>query len=339
MTLVVAVPSAKGRILVVEDSRTQREHLCQLLTRKGYEVLEADSGIEGLKLARASQPDLVVLDVVMQDMDGLAVCRWLKMSPETKETPVIMLTVRSEIGSRVEGLHVGADDYLGKPFADEELEARIFAALRVKAAEVELRRRNTELQSMLHHVEALAITDPLTGLYNRRRFEDVLRREFAVTRRYGTPLSCLMIDIDHFKKINDSYGHDAGDKILCDVADRFTQRLREVDLAARYGGEEFVVLLPQTPKEGARIVAERMGEFIRRQDFDFDEGSTTVTASIGIADSRDILPENLSENSGSLLVKAADTALYLAKSRGRDQVVTYAPHVALPAESSKAQLA
>lgn len=326
--------SPKGKILIVEDSRTQREHLCGLLERQGYHVLSAASGIEGLKLARTANPDLVVLDVVMQDMDGLSVCRWLKMSPETKDTPVIMLTVRGEVQARVEGLHVGADDYLAKPFADEELEARIFAALRVKASEVELRQRNTELQSMLHHVEALAITDPLTGLFNRRRFEDVLRREFAVTRRYGTPLCCLMLDIDHFKRINDLYGHDAGDKVLCGVANRFTRRLREVDLAARYGGEEFVILLPQTPKEGARIVAERMSEFIRRQDFEFEDGSTSVTASIGIADSRDIIDEDTKDNAGAQLVKAADTALYLAKSRGRDQVVTYTPETQSPPGST-----
>lgn len=325
--------SPKGKILVVEDSRTQREYLCNLLLRLGYDVVEAPSGIGGLKLAHSERPDLVVLDVVMQDMDGLSVCRWLKMSPETRETPVIMLTVKGEVQARVEGLHVGADDYLAKPFADEELEARIFAALRVKASEVELRQRNAELQSMLHHVEALAITDPLTGLFNRRRFDDVLRREFAVTRRYGTPLCCLMLDIDHFKRINDLYGHDAGDKVLCGVADRFTRRLREVDVAARYGGEEFVILLPQTPKEGAQIVAERMSEFIRRQDFDFENGSTSVTASIGIADSRDILGDNIRDNAGSMLVKAADTALYLAKSRGRDRVVTYSPKGNLPDES------
>ncbi len=310
--------SVKGRILVVEDSRSQGEHITQMLERRGYDVVWAQSGIEGLKLARSDKPDLVVLDVVMQDMDGLSVCRWLKMSPETRDTPVIMLTVRGEIEERVEGLNVGADDYLPKPFADEELDARIFASLRVKASEVELKKRNTELQSMLHHVEALAITDPLTGLFNRRRFEDVLRREFAVTKRYGTPLCCLMLDIDHFKKINDLYGHDAGDKVLSGVAQRFTQRLREVDLAARYGGEEFAILLPQTPGEGARVVAERMADFIRHHDFEFEDGSTSVTASIGIADSRDV-----SRSSPENLVKAADAALYLAKARGRDRVVVY----------------
>jgi diguanylate cyclase (GGDEF)-like protein len=229
-----------------------------------------------------------------------------------------MLTVKGELQERVAGLHVGADDYLPKPFADEELEARIFAALRVKAAEVELRKRNTELQSMLHHVEALAITDPLTGLFNRRRFDDVLKREFAVTKRYATPLSCLMVDVDHFKRINDLYGHDAGDRVLCNVAGRLIATLREVDVASRFGGEEFAVLLPQTPKAGAVIVAERIAALVRRDTFEFEDGSASVTISLGVAESQDVTgsaPEGL--------VKAADSALYLAKSRGRDQVVSY----------------
>jgi two-component system, cell cycle response regulator len=317
--------SVKGKLLLVEDSETQGAHIQAMLERQGYDVLWARSGIEGLKMARAERPDLVVLDVVMQDMDGLSVCRWLKMSGESRDIPIIMLTVRGELQERVEGLHVGADDYLPKPFADEELDARIFAALRVKAAEHELKKRNTELQSMLHHVEALAITDPLTGLFNRRRFDDVLRREFAMTKRYGTPLSCLMVDVDYFKRINDLYGHDAGDRVLKGVAGRLTARLREVDTPSRYGGEEFAILLPQTPKQGALVVAERMAAVVRRDHFEFDDGSASVTVSIGLAESRDV-----TGNSPEGLVKAADSALYLAKSRGRDQVVVYTPEAEPP---------
>jgi two-component system cell cycle response regulator len=310
----------KGKLLLVEDSEAQGAHIRATLQRQGYEVHWAQSGIEGLKLARSLKPDLIVLDVVMQDMDGLAVCRWLKMSIESRDIPIIMLTVRGELQERVEGLNIGADDYLPKPFADEELDARIFAALRVKATEHELKRRNSELQSMLHHVEALAITDPLTGLFNRRRFDDVLKREFAVTKRYATALSCLMVDVDHFKRINDLYGHDAGDRVLCGVASRLSARLREVDTAARFGGEEFAVLLPQTPKQGAMIVAERIAGVVRRDHFEFADGSASVTVSVGVAESRDV-----TGSAPEALIKAADTALYLAKSRGRDQVVVYSP--------------
>ena len=312
--------SVKGKLLLVEDSEAQGAHIKATLEKQGYDVVWARSGIDGLKLARSEKPDLIVLDVVMQDMDGLAVCRWLKMSGESRDIPIIMLTVRGELQERVEGLNIGADDYLPKPFADEELDARIFAALRVKSAEIELKKRNSELQSMLHHVEALAITDPLTGLFNRRRFDDVLKREFAITKRYSTPLSCLMVDVDHFKRINDLYGHDAGDRVLCGVATRLTARLREVDTASRFGGEEFAILLPQTPKQGALIVAERIAGVVRREHFDFEDGSASVTVSVGVADSRDV-----AGTSPDSLVKAADNALYLAKSRGRDQVVVYSP--------------
>jgi two-component system cell cycle response regulator len=312
--------SAKGKLLLVEDSEAQGAHIRSTLERQGYEVHWAQSGIEGLKMARTVKPDLIVLDVVMQDMDGLAVCRWLKMSVESRDIPIIMLTVRGDLQERVEGLNIGADDYLPKPFADEELDARIFAALRVKSTKHELERRNSELQSMLHHVETLAITDPLTGLFNRRRFDDVLKREFAITKRYSTPLSCLMVDVDHFKRINDLYGHDAGDRVLCGVANRVAARLREVDTPARFGGEEFAVLLPQTPKQGALVVAERIAAVVRREHFEFADGSASVTVSVGVADSRDV-----TGSGPDALVKAADTALYQAKSRGRDQVVAYSP--------------
>jgi two-component system, cell cycle response regulator len=229
-----------------------------------------------------------------------------------------MLTVRSALADRVEGLNIGADDYLAKPFADEELEARIFAALRVKAAHAELRERNQQLESMLHSVEAMASTDALTGLYNRRRFADVLKREFAVTKRYRNTLSCLLLDLDHFKSINDRFGHDAGDQVLKEVARRITGSLREVDLAARYGGEEFVVLLPHTSKTDARIVAERLLKNVHKQEFVFGKEVLNVTTSIGCAGNSDVISENAED-----LVKAADIALYEAKNGGRNRVVMY----------------
>ena len=310
--------SIRGKLLLVEDSESQGNHIKGLLERLGYQVAWVQTGIDALRVVREDPPDLVVLDVVMRDMDGLAVCRWLKMSPDTRDIPVLMLTVKGELHQRVEGLNIGANDYLPKPFADEELEARIFASLRMKASAIELRKRNTELESMLHHVEALAITDPLTGLFNRRRFADVLRHEFAMTRRYKSALSCVLIDIDHFKSINDRFGHNVGDQVLRALAERFSQNLREVDLAARYGGEEFAILLPQTPKVGAVIVAERIANRVRGEGYGMEGASFSVTVSIGVACSADIDSENPDD-----LVRAADTALYLAKGRGRDRVVAY----------------
>ena len=308
----------KASLLLIDDSEAQSCQITESLERLGYAVTRAASGVEGLRIAREKAPDLVLLDVVMADIDGFAVCRWLKMNAETRDIPVIMLTVRTALADRVAGLNIGADDYLAKPFEDLELEARIFAALRVKTAHTELRGRNQQLESMLHSVEALAITDALTGLFNRRRFSDVLNREFAVTRRYKNTLSCLMVDLDHFKQINDRFGHDAGDQVLKEVARSIVSSLREVDLAARYGGEEFAILLPHTNKADALIVAERLLATLRKQQFRFGAESVCVTASVGCAGNSDVASGNPED-----LVKAADLALYTAKHAGRDRVALY----------------
>ena len=308
----------KAKLLLVDDSSAQSGKIRATLERLGYAVDCASSGVEGLKLARAQRPDLILLDVEMADLDGFAVCRWLKVNTETRDIPVIMLTVRKEVADRVEGLNIGADDYLPKPFADAELEARIFAALRVKAAHAELRERNSQLESMLHHVEALAITDPLTGLFNRRRFADVLKREFAITRRYKNTLSCMMIDIDHFKRINDRYGHDVGDQVLKEAARRLIETVREVDVPARYGGEEFAVLLPHTAKRDAAIAAERVRAAMSKTEFRCGEASIRISASLGVAGNSDV-----TDGQAEDLVKAADYALYEAKRLGRDRVVLF----------------
>ncbi len=308
----------KANLLLVDDSETQSSQITESLERLGYAVQRASSGAEGLRLARQKSPDLVLLDVVMPDIDGFAVCRWLKINADTRDIPVIMLTMRAAVADRIAGLNTGADDYLTKPIDDQELEARIFAALRVKAAHSDLRLRNQQLETMLHSVEALAITDPLTGLFNRRRFADVLKREFAVTRRYRNTLSCLLVDIDHFKQINDRFGHDAGDQVLKEVARRIVSSVREVDLAARYGGEEFAILLPHTSKKDARIVAERLLSNLRKQQFTFGSELVRITASVGCAGNTDVLSGQAED-----LVKAADVALYEAKNGGRNAVVSY----------------
>ncbi|HMI91737.1 MAG TPA: diguanylate cyclase [Polyangiales bacterium] len=318
----------KAKLLLVDDNDTQSGKIRSSLERLGYSVECASSGVEGLKLARMQRPDLILLDVEMADLDGFAVCRWLKMNAETREIPVIMLTIRKDVADRVEGLNIGADDYLPKPFADAELEARIFAALRVKAAHAELRERNTQLESMLHHVEALAITDPLTGLYNRRRFADVLKREFAITRRYKNTLSCLMIDLDHFKRINDRFGHDAGDQVVKETARRLMETVREVDVPARYGGEEFAVLLPHTAKRDAVIAAERVRAAMTKAEFSFGDERLRISASIGVAGNDDVTT-GVAED----LVKAADCALYEAKRQGRDRVVLFEHSMAISTRS------
>jgi diguanylate cyclase (GGDEF)-like protein len=242
------------------------------------------------------------------------------MHAETREIPVIMLTVKGEVAYRVEGLNVGANDYLPKPFADEELEARIYAALRVRTAQEELKERNLQLEAMLHRVEALAITDPLTGLFNRRRFSDVLNREFSLSQRYKNPLSCMMIDLDHFKAVNDQYGHDAGDQVLKEVAQVLAGNLREVDVPARHGGEEFAIILPHTDKLCALVVANRLAQIIKGLKFHFGKRTVRLSASFGLADTNDVPPGQADD-----LLRAADRALLRAKREGRDRVVLHDP--------------
>jgi two-component system cell cycle response regulator len=309
---------AKAKLLLIEDSPSQGEQLVKSLQELGYDVTWAQSGMSGVKLARQTSPDLVILDVILEDLDGFAVCRWLKMHSETRDTPIIMLTARTDIKDRVEGLNIGADDYLTKPVISDELEAHIFAALRTRNMQRELRQRNSELESMLHHVEAMAITDPLTGLFNRRRLDDVLKREWAVSQRYKNSLSCIMLDLDHFKAVNDQHGHGAGDDVLKQVATLLRSRLREVDLAARFGGEEFVILLPQTDKEGALILAERLRSTLSQSPLATNGKELAVSASFGVASNLDV-----AEGDAEDLLRGADIALYHAKNNGRNRVTGY----------------
>ncbi len=308
----------KARILVIEDSQAQAERIIKMLENTGYSAIWANGGITGLRLAKSEMPDLVLLDVVMEDMDGHAVCRWLKVHEATSTIPVIMLTVKSKVSDRVEGLNVGADDYLPKPFNEQELEARIYAALRRRMAREELQKRNSELEEMLYRVEYMAMTDALTGLYNRRRFNDVLKREFATTWRYQNQLTCIMVDIDQFKHINDRYGHPAGDLVLKTVADLITECIREVDIAARYGGEEFTLLMPHTSKQEALIAAERIMDHIRKTVVKTDDDAITFSVSMGLADIHDVDTNDMED-----LIRAADLALYEAKRLGRDRIQIY----------------
>jgi two-component system cell cycle response regulator len=306
----------KAKVLIVEDSEAQRRALVEALASRGYDVQQAAGGLEALGSIKSDPPDVVILDVVLDGMDGYSVCRWLRLGERTREIVVIMLTVKSEVKERVEGLHVGADDYVPKPFDVDELEARMFAALRGRNARIELRARNAELEGMLTRTEHLAMTDALTGVFNRRRFTDVLAREWASARRYGHEVSLLLVDLDRFKAVNDGEGHAAGDEILKQLAGVIAGSVREVDVCARYGGDEFIVLLPHTTRDRAVVVADRMRERLAKLVSTWTGEAKNVSLSVGIASSADA-----SLRSPDDLVEAADRALYEAKRLGRDRAV------------------
>ncbi len=305
----------RAKVLLVEDDPVQASATKEVLTKVGYDVLWAEDGIHAIKAVKTERPDIILLDVILPGMDGYEICRWLKLEETTKGIPVVMLTVKKELSDKISGLHIGADDYLPKPYNELELNARIYALLRTKALQDELRQKNRQLEELLHKVNYMAITDALTGLYNRRHFHDVLMSEYERARRYNTPFSLVMLDIDHFKRINDTFGHSVGDGVLREVAEILRRSIREIDTASRYGGEEFMIILPSTRKDHAQIVAERMRLMIAQNAF--SRLDRNITVSIGISG----MPDEKAENDEKL-IRCADFALYRAKDLGRNCTVT-----------------
>ena len=307
---------AKATILLVEDNKGQATIIKDYLSRNGYLTVVAEDGVSAFKAAKTSTIDLILLDRILPDMDGSEVCRWLKLDQKTRDVPIIMLTVKNAMTDKVTGLEAGADDYLPKPFDEAELNARIYARLRAKTSQDELRKKNTQLEDMLTRVESLAIMDPLTGLFNRRRFETILNSEFKRSARYQNSLSCMMIDIDHFKAVNDTFGHQTGDVVLKEVSTVIQNTLREVDTPARWGGEEFIVLSPNTTKDQAIKAAGRILSAVSGKAYT-GIGDHRVTVSIGIAG----IPDPQIDTSEKL-IHAADVAMYDAKRMGRNRVAS-----------------
>ena len=309
----------RPKILVVDDSRTQLEWLVAVLQREGFDVRAAATGKEAILKVRTESPDLVLLDMILPDMDGLEVLRLIKARPDDQFIPVIILSVKSDLDSKVTGLRIGADDFLAKPFAEAEILARCAAMLRIKSLQDQLRTTQKKLEEQ-------SITDGLTGLKNRRLFDERLDEEFRRAQRYSDPVSLIMIDLDHFKLVNDRHGHQMGDMVLREAAACIRASIREPDICARYGGEEFAVILPKTHLSGALTVAERVWREIGAKVFkqEVTEGGRAkpvevhVTASLGLAfyPSKDI-------TSAALLVKFADEALYQAKHLGRNNICLY----------------
>jgi PleD family two-component response regulator len=236
------------RLLVVDDEQSILDLLRRRLEALGCEVTVLSGGSQVAVTVREKMPDLVLLDVMMPDIDGFTVCQTLKQDPQTRDIPVVLMTARTEVDSRIKGLEMGAHDYVTKPFETAELLARVRAALRVKALQDELREANKLL-------ERLATSDPLTDLPNRRTFDEHIFLAMERSRRTGEVVSVIMLDLDHFKQINDSRGHQVGDEALRQVARILAGRRRVTDLVARYGGEEFVWVLPGAAPDAAVEVA------------------------------------------------------------------------------------
>jgi two-component system, cell cycle response regulator len=297
-------------VLLVEDSTAIRALVRKMLAAGGHTVVEAAGGAAALAACRQQQPDVVLLDVEMPEMSGWDVLAAMKADPDLRDVPVVFLTGRSDTTDIVDGLRLGAHDYLRKPCEPTELLARVQAAARVKRLQDELRQRNQEL-------DLISRTDALTGLHNRRHVEEYLARLVSLARRNAEPIAVLIIDIDHFKSVNDGHGHDAGDAVLREVADRMVRSVRLEDMVGRWGGEEFLVVLPNTGADGAGELAERLRRVVADEPCQLgDGGSIQVTISVGCAAS-------LMDDAGTL-VRSADVAMYRAKESGRNRVVVAA---------------
>lgn len=300
-------------ILVADDEPVNRALIQRRLEREGYHVLTARNGSEAVEQARASLPDLVILDVMMPEMDGMDACRLLKESEATHDIPVIFLSARDETEMKVSGLGLGADDYISKPFEAEELIARVHVAIRLKRERDQLRTSVEEASMRAELAQERAMTDALTGILNRYGLQHILAREHAEARRYNRPLSCLVIDLDNFKTINDTYGHAVGDLALQQIAGILREAVRRSDTVFRYGGEEFLVLLPETDLEGAAALAEKIRAAAASRLFGEGRNVFNLTLSAGAG----CLCE---DESGHDMIARADMALYHAKERGRNRV-------------------
>ncbi len=289
------------KVLIIDDSPDALAIAKARLSKDGLDIICAEGGSAGLDAARRENPDLILLDVDMPDMSGFDVCRELKGSAEFQMVPVIFLTGSTDVNDKVKGLNLGAVDYVTKPFDAFELRARVRAALRTK-----------HLQDLLVKYSRI---DPLTELWNRRALTDHLGQEWAKLQRHGTPIAFIMSDIDHFKRVNDTYGHRIGDEVICRVANVLIENSRQSDLPVRYGGEEFAVLLPDESVQSAATLAERCREEVENIRVDAGGEKVSVTVSFGVADTAGL-------SSPEALIESADAALYQAKNTGRNRVVT-----------------
>ncbi|NEQ34622.1 MAG: diguanylate cyclase [Leptolyngbya sp. SIO4C5] len=304
----------KFRILLVDDIDDNLQVTSFVLNQEGYCTLTASNGQQAWAKAHSVLPDLILLDLMMPDISGLEICQQLKSDAQTADIPVIFVTASDDQDNLLQAFELGAVDYIKKPYDHFELLVRIKTHL-------ELKQVRDELKQALAAVEKLAATDELTGVANRRYLLELATKEFERARRYGRSLALVMLDIDHFKMVNDNYGHQAGDRVLQQISTVAAKTLRMGDTLGRIGGEEFIALLPETSIPEAEDVAERLRQTIADLEIAISaEETLQVTVSLGLSI---YLP---ADKSIDVIITRADAALYIAKSQGRNQVVSLTGH-------------
>jgi two-component system cell cycle response regulator len=297
------------KVLIAEDDMVSRRLLEATLTRWGYEVVTTRDGGEAWQVLQGpDSPVLAILDWMMPGMDGVEVCRKVRQRGHEPYIYLLLLTTKGLKEDVIAGLDAGADDYVTKPFDPHELQVRLRTATRIVTLQTELIEARERLRVEATH-------DPLTGVWNRRAIIEVLGNELARARREGTPVAVAIADLDHFKRINDTYGHVAGDMALSETVSRMRTLLRTYDAVGRYGGEEFLVVLPGCTSDDAYKLAERLRLGIGQEPVKTSGGTIAVTSSLGVAANDAVATED-----AIALIQAADAALYRAKGGGRNRV-------------------
>jgi two-component system cell cycle response regulator len=297
------------KVLIAEDDRVSRRLLEASLTRWGYEVAVTRDGIEAWEVLQGTDaPALAILDWMMPGMDGVEVCRRVRQRGQEPYIYLLLLTTKGRKENIIEGLAAGADDYLTKPFDPHELQVRLRTGKRIVTLQAELIEARETLRIQATH-------DPLTGVWNRGAILETLSNELARSRREGLPVAVAIADLDHFKRINDTFGHMVGDAALCEAVSRMRPLLRPYDAIGRYGGEEFLIVLPGCTAQDALKLAERLRIGIGQEPIEVPGGSIDVTSSLGVAASDAIVIPD-----ATALIRAADAALYRAKAGGRNCV-------------------
>jgi len=303
-------------ILVIDDSENVRTQIAQELQSAALcdSIFQASDGIDAFKLLLSTSIDLILCDLEMPRIDGFKLLGMISGNAQLRDIPVIMLTGHTDREMKIKLLGLGASDYVTKPFDPGELIARVKVQLKIKRLQDELKKSNEMLKN-------LSNTDPLTLLYNRRYMMETLEKELERAVRTGSYLSLVMVDIDHFKQINDTFGHQNGDLVLVAVADSFRSGLRSYDFAARYGGEEFVLTLPETSHKDAMMVAERLRERLAATDYPGDLSGRAITVSMGVATHPATAITSIDD-----LIRDADEAMYRAKAAGRNRIFSMNQH-------------
>jgi diguanylate cyclase (GGDEF)-like protein len=305
------------KILIADDLEDNLGTLREWLSTKDCHVRCARDGREALEIARSDPPDLILLDKVMPEVDGLDVARQLKQEQRFSTVPIIMLTGREDTRRHAIFDDTGADDLIMKPLDFEEVSTRVRTMLRKRDVFRELERANEELRLANERMSRLVQYDEKTRLHNYRHFTQRLEEEFKRVRRYGPTLTLVMFDIDHFKSVNDRFGHVAGDGVLLEFGRIMSRSARETDIIARYGGEEFTILLPHTAAPQGQRLAERIRK--ATESFDFPGAPDGVPISITVSAGVATFPINDRILAPDQLVASADNAMYRAKAAGRNR--------------------